>query len=126
MEHRWGQRIALERSVRLTARPLALGVGRFGNLSLSGAWIHTSLVLAPGALVGLHVEQSESAEGSAPAVEACVVRCDGTGLGIEWCELAPVVVLQWLQHATGEVRDLTSRARARASPRPRVPPIRRA
>jgi hypothetical protein len=102
MEHRWGQRIALDRRVRLTARPLAVGVGRLCNLSLSGAWIRTSLVLVPGAQVELSVEPDGPGSDTLSGVEAFVVRCDGLGIGIEWCALAPDAVLHWLRSAAAE------------------------
>ena len=101
MEHRWGSRIALDRPVRLSARPLAIGTGRICNLSLSGAWISTNLPLAPGAVVRLSEGQAGDPEELGAAIEACVVRCDETGIGIEWCEAAPSLVLQWLQR-TGD------------------------
>jgi hypothetical protein len=119
MEHRWGQRIALDLPVRLKARPLALGVGRVRNLSLSGAWVGTELMLAPGTLVHLSVELSGLAIEAAAAVEACVVRCEGTGIGVEWCELAPAAVLQWLQGAAGE-RSLLDPSRLEALPSERT------
>jgi hypothetical protein len=99
MEHRWGQRIALDRQVRLTARPLALGIGRIRNLSLSGAWISTNLPLAPGALVYLTEEPPEVPGEAAAGIEAFVVRSDDSGFGVEWCEVAPEQVLQWLRQA---------------------------
>ncbi len=97
MEHRWGQRIALDRAVRLTARPLAIGIGRIRDVSLSGAWISTNLPLAPGALVHLTEEQPGSLGESGAGIEAFVVRCDETGFGIEWCQASPELVLQWLR-----------------------------
>jgi hypothetical protein len=99
MEHRWGQRIALDRLVRLTARPLALGIGRIRNLSLSGAWISTNLPLAPGALVHLIEEHPPESGESGTGIEAFVVRGEATGIGIEWCEVAPERVLQWLRRS---------------------------
>jgi hypothetical protein len=108
MEHRWGQRIAFDRLVRLTGRPLALGVGRLRDLSLSGAWIRTSLVLAPGARVELSIEADGPGSNTATRVEASVVRCDGLGMGIEWCVLAPEAVLRWLRGAAAELMSATT------------------
>jgi hypothetical protein len=110
MEHRWGQRIALERLVRLTARPPALGIGRIRNLSLSGAWVSTNLPLAPGALVYLVEEPPGGGSASGAGIEAFVVRCDESGIGIEWCEAAPELVLWWLREpAAGASADSAPR-----------------
>jgi hypothetical protein len=121
MEHRWGQRIAVDRAVRLTGRPSALGFGRLCNLSLSGAWIGTKLRLATGVRLYVSVEPVEPGSDAPSGVEACVVRRDATGLGVEWCDQASELVLQWLRHATGApalgaARGFNPAARARASP----------
>ncbi|HTU67575.1 MAG TPA: PilZ domain-containing protein [Steroidobacteraceae bacterium] len=82
MEHRFGRRLSCGTRVRLTAGEGIAGAGRLVNVSLSGAYIETSLDLPPFSLLEI------SSDGRPRAVEllASVVRKDATGVGVEWCE----------------------------------------
>ena len=85
MEHRWGQRMTCRARVQLSAGAGLSGAGRVRDVSSSGAFIETALELPVYARVVLVVSGNESAT-RAVAINASVVRVDGDGLGVEWCE----------------------------------------
>jgi hypothetical protein len=91
MEHRWGERMSVYVPVRLDARPKALAPGCIRNASLSGAYIQTSVRLAPGMIVAVELEGALRAP-ERPTVHAWLVRQDSHGLAVEWCEFAPEVI----------------------------------
>lgn len=84
MEHRWGKRVTTHIPVRLVASGGALGAGRVRDLSVSGAFVETSLPLRP--LSWIQLEAQRAAAGRRVRIAACVVRCTPTGVGIEWCD----------------------------------------
>jgi hypothetical protein len=89
MEHRWGNRIAIDVPVRLSAAGLA-GTGILRNLSASGAFVETALPLAPLTRVRVQIPR-----GSVPGLGRAdawgfVVRQATPGVGIEWCDVAPL------------------------------------
>ena len=83
MEHRFGQRFRCGTVVGLSASNGISGRGRLVNVSLSGAYLETSLRLPLFATVEVRSE----ANGRAGAARSgSVVRKDAGGVGIEWCE----------------------------------------
>lgn len=96
---RFGQRTPLELLVDLNADGFEKARGIVRNASVSGAFIetpielplHTNLVVT---LVGQGPDQA------AHALNACVVRVDTFGLGVEWRDMASVDVVDLLQRAT--------------------------
>ena len=46
MDHRWGQRVAVDLAVQLLCHPRTIAVGRLMNVSVSGAYVRTGLVPA--------------------------------------------------------------------------------
>jgi hypothetical protein len=85
MEHRWGQRMPCRASVRLSAGAGIGGAGRVRDVSSSGAFIETPVVLPMGTTVTLLVMGNESAQRAAE-ITASVVRVEPDGIGVEWCE----------------------------------------
>jgi hypothetical protein len=81
MEHRWGHRVAVRLDVRLVCGRFAIGEGRLRDVSVSGAFIETELELPILAQVRIGASDFE--------VAAHVVRAEATGIGVEWCALAP-------------------------------------
>lgn len=83
MEHRWGERSAVNLPVRVMRPPAIIGWGRLRDVSVTGAFIETSLPLPP--LTFVEVDLSV-ARGRSCRVSGCVVRRTPEGVGIEWCE----------------------------------------
>jgi hypothetical protein len=89
VEHRWGERQHARISARLVCRPSAIGVGLVENLSVSGAYIRTGLVLAINTRVDVELDSSAFADSTAVTLPAIVTRSSTDGLGVEWREFAP-------------------------------------
>jgi hypothetical protein len=83
MEHRFGQRFRCGTTVRLSAGDGITGQGRLANVSLSGAYLETSLPLPLFATVEV---ASETGGRAGVELLGSVVRKDARGVGIEWCE----------------------------------------
>jgi len=80
MEHRWGTRVPLDLPAQLQAAGGALLHTWLGNASLSGAYVRS------GAQLPLLSKVWVRPRGSNAWIEACVVRQDASGMGIEWLE----------------------------------------
>jgi hypothetical protein len=86
MDHRWGRRRPTDVAVQVIAKWGARGTGRLANVSLTGAYLETQMTLRLLALVYLESLDRNSAGGPGKRIAASVVRLDGRGLGLEWCE----------------------------------------
>ncbi len=76
MDHRWGQRVAVDLAVQLLCHPRTIAVGRLMNVSVSGAYVRTGLVpalLAPVRILGF---LSES-EGTRREAHRRAMSCAG-------------------------------------------------
>jgi hypothetical protein len=89
MEHRWGNRVAIDLPVRLSATSLA-GTGILRNLSASGAFIETALPIAPLTMVRMQIPRGAAGGSRRADAWGFVVRQDVHGVGIEWCDVAPL------------------------------------
>lgn len=88
MEHRWGQRTAVDIGVRLISgsATMSIGAGRLLNASVSGGLLRTGLRLPFLETVYL-VPMSSQRRGDWPeGLRGYVVRATRSGLGVEWCE----------------------------------------
>jgi len=89
MEHHWGQRRSTDVTVQIFTRPATTGIGRLLNISSTGAFMETRLPPAS-AVAALFAADGPAADrpARADASRPPVVRFDGTGVGLEWCEFA--------------------------------------
>jgi hypothetical protein len=100
-EHRWGERVALPRPVKLTAGGTqAPGVLR--DLSVSGAFIETAAPLPVFTNLVVSVEMKDEPLGAPPDLAACVVRCEPRGVAVEWRDMACDTVIALLGKAGAE------------------------
>src|ERR1700748_3312849 len=95
MEHRYGVRyrsaidvLVRSRSGRLAAK------GQLLNVSISGAFVQTSVVLAPLTSVTLEVSSVMASARPCKPIEAQVIRWTEHGLGVEWKNLTPASLSQ--------------------------------
>jgi hypothetical protein len=95
MEHRYGVRYlsAIEVSVRSHSGRVAAR-GRLLDVSISGAFVATSLSIAPLSSVTLEVTSVVASDRRWKPIEAQVIRRTDHGLGIEWKELTPAALSQ--------------------------------
>jgi hypothetical protein len=92
MEHRWGHRREISRMVHLDTRGGVAARGRICNVSISGAFIVSSVRVNLFSYVQLKFIAMLHGRRTATAVEGQVVRRNASGFGIEWCELAPEAI----------------------------------
>jgi hypothetical protein len=82
MEHRWGNRHAANLPVSFALQSGKQGVGRVLNISTTGAYLQTEVPLRLLTLIDLTITAGLVPSGTRLA--ACVVRCDESGVGLEW------------------------------------------
>jgi hypothetical protein len=95
MEHRWGERVRVNIPVHVSATALAGVDGCMRNLSLSGALVKADCELRLHSLIEVHIELPPSPR--AAVLMAHVSRKLKEGVGIEWCEFAPIIVKDLLR-----------------------------
>jgi hypothetical protein len=91
MEHRHGKRIAIDQGAVIDARPRAVGRGRVVDISLTGLYVRTTLVLPVLARVRLRFVARTGDVLSRQRIGAYVARRGPDGLGLAWAELDPSV-----------------------------------
>jgi hypothetical protein len=96
MEHRCGNRMAIDLPVRISTAGFT-GTGVLRNLSSSGAFVETSLPLEPLSMVRVEVPRGGLRGSGGADARGLVVRVDAAGVGIEWCEVAPVLLSELSQ-----------------------------
>ncbi|MDP9088255.1 MAG: PilZ domain-containing protein [Pseudomonadota bacterium] len=95
MEHRWGKRIAISKSVRLMTHRLVVFEGLLVDLSVSGALIKTCHNVR--LLSRLDVFLLPVTRRHWVTVPGYVIRRTNNQIGIEWCELSPKPVCDLLR-----------------------------
>ena len=83
MEHRWGKRQVTNVRVRFVCAPAVIGTGRVTNISLTGAFLETTMKLRILSVVCVMALDVRLANGRIKGMSACVVRRDSTGVGLE-------------------------------------------
>jgi hypothetical protein len=99
-EHRWGERIRVDLPVFVLMEGMAVTGGLVRNLSLSGALLKSTADPPLHALIGVRIENASPAAPSG-VIKARVSRKPGHGIGIEWCEFAPLAVKELLRLPSG-------------------------
>jgi hypothetical protein len=88
MEHRWGQRFAVDIPVQVACRPAIRGTGHVVDISMSGAFVMTDLQPPLFGQVQIALPTSERRQ-RLTWLEGFVVRHSHAGIGIEWSSFAP-------------------------------------
>lgn len=107
MEHRWGRRRSSDVTVQFMARPAMIGTGRVINISVTGAFMATTVPLRILSLLYVAPKGAWLDNRDTECLVAYVVRRDATGVGLEWCESAedPRSVNDRLAALRGEAVD---------------------
>jgi hypothetical protein len=109
MEHRLGYRLSVNTVVRLRTSDGEAAKAELTDLSLSGAFVRTDLVLAPSDPVRLTFPHQTGAGLRNVVVTGQVVRRADSGIGIEWSQFAPAPVKaflsgHWMREAAERIR----------------------
>ncbi len=89
LEHRWGERVAVDCPVLLQAGPGLRTIGRLRNASLSGGYLEIAIRVPLEIQVQVELEWRDSNRTEHWRIPAYGVRADDEGVGLEWCEFAP-------------------------------------
>jgi hypothetical protein len=92
MEHRWGRRFPVDLPVRLVLSSGVVTWGRLRNLSVTGAFIESSLPPPLNALV--YIERAGEGHWPPCAMAAAVIRHGNGGVGLEWCDPSEQLIQQ--------------------------------
>jgi hypothetical protein len=84
MDHRWGQRRATDFVVHVIATSGRAVAARVVNVSITGAYLETSVLLRLNSLIHLTPYLPDNFTGGSNRVAANVVRHDARGVGLEW------------------------------------------
>jgi hypothetical protein len=96
MEHRFGHRISTQVRVRIGVSPQSLSTGHIRNLSVSGAFVQTSVHPAPMGSVKVCFDERHSHGSLKFELDAYLVRSTPDGLGLEWAESESAILLALL------------------------------
>lgn len=101
MEHRWGERVCVNHSVRVSA-PHWRAVAQLINVSASGAYLLG--VPPPPRITTLSIAFGSRQQ--RVLIEAHVVRTARDGFALEWCDFAPRIVSELIARAATSEADL--------------------
>lgn len=96
MEHRFGQRVSTQVQVRIGVSPQSFSTGHLRNLSVSGAFVQTSVRPAPMGRVKVYFDEQHSRGSLKFELDAYLVRSTPDGLGLEWAESESAILLALL------------------------------
>jgi hypothetical protein len=105
MDHRWGLRLPVDIGVRLVHMPYTLGAGRLREISISGAFVRTGILLP--LLARIRILGISKDYDPRDALEAYVVRRGRSGYALEWSELSPVALTPLLP-AAAQMKQMSS------------------
>lgn len=97
MEHRWGERFAVDIVVRLGSRPYTVRTGRLIDLSMSGGSITIGMDLRVLSRIQVALVLPARLSRATPVISAYVARRHRDGVGVEWCDFAPQAVVELLR-----------------------------
>jgi hypothetical protein len=117
MEHRWGQRLAVDLAIRIAGRPYNVRPARLVDLSASGAYVRAGAELRVLSRVQIAIALPHRLGNPTPVIAAYVVRKGKDGFGLEWCESSPQPVLELLRYAAAHHRTAEARRFIPASDR---------
>lgn len=96
MEHRFGQRVSTQVRVRVGVSPQSFSTGNLRNLSVSGAFVRTSVRPVPMGRVRVYFDERHSHGSLKFGLDAYLVRSTPDGLGLEWADSDSAILLALL------------------------------
>lgn len=105
MERRCGQRIACHDRIRIGPYPNATQAAQLVDVSRSGAFVRSPLVLRPLSMVRCRLLDRHHGRFTVLDLSGYIVRSADEGFGIEWDEASSARVMARLLRGTGSVRE---------------------
>lgn len=103
MEHRLGTRHTIDLDVYLRTWGATVSAkGRLKDLSVSGAFVATQLPCRPLLHIAVQLVPGGHLRRSCVPVEGLIVRVAEDGIGVEWDELQPQLLTQFLLVPPGD------------------------
>jgi hypothetical protein len=99
MEHRWGERVALDCLARLVLGDGSGPEGRVRNASISGAWIDTVTALPIYTPLNVRMSAGMGLRRRTVELPACVARTGPGGVAVEWRDMGEATLVDLLQQA---------------------------
>jgi len=96
MEHRFGHRVRTQLRVGIGVSSQSHSTGRLCNVSVSGAFVQTDLRLPSIGRVSVYFDEQHSHGSLKFALDAQLVRSTPEGLGLEWVDSEPAILLALL------------------------------
>jgi len=96
MEHRFDQRVSTQVRVRIGVSPQSVSTGQLRNLSVSGAFVQTSVRPARTGSVRVYFDEQHSRGSMKFELDAYLVRSTPDGLGLEWADSESAILLALL------------------------------
>jgi hypothetical protein len=110
MEHRWGERVAIDCPARLVFRDGTEVEGRICNASISGALIEAAIRLPANATLNVVFVAGKPPAARVIELPACVVRNSREGVAVEWRDMAVPTLITLLRDAGGDETALCRRS----------------
>ena len=92
MEHRWGLRKQIDRAVHLWTTGGVGSPGQLRDISISGAFVVTSLPVQLFAHVQIQIKPLRGEHRTTETIQGQVVRREPDGFAVEWCKFAPRLI----------------------------------
>ena len=93
MEHRWGQRIAVDMPIQIVAAASPWKAGHLINLSITGALVKVDFKPRLLSLVVIVIDLWTPTLPDTRRFVGYVARVDQHGIGVEWCAIATSAVI---------------------------------
>ena len=116
MEHRWGRRVAVDIPIRIGATLFSAKRGLMTNLSLSGAFIKTTVDMRVLSHLQVVLDIPGRPRRETVSVMGYVARKAEDGIGVEWFDFAPSVVAEIIRAAAPDQAPLISQRERVAAP----------
>jgi hypothetical protein len=111
MQHRWGLRREVDQAVHVWTPGLAAR-GQLRNISISGAFVASSLPVRSLGRVKLQIKGLKGADKAKFVVEGHIVRVARDGFAVEWCEFAPPSIRALIRNTRAQILNQQAEERA--------------
>jgi hypothetical protein len=117
MEHRWGERVAVQTPVELFFGSSAAVQGLLENVSSSGGFIRIEGTAPPRGPVQVRLTALATSRRRTARIAGYIVRETADGVGVEWRQFAPAPVRELMSRDAPRTRVVKHKVRVAAAAR---------